>query len=121
MHQRHHRHRKFPLHAYGLFCALLVGCSSPGGNYDLGQADAQIGGLISDYPALQKQLEEIRVNIRQAENALREKEATIDNLAKAVTRAQDKADSRLTLIWKLTSGLLGILLAVGAYIAWKLK
>jgi len=66
-------------------------------------------------------LEQIRKNIRQAEKAIQEKEATIDNLSKAVTRAQEKADSRLGTIWKLTSGLLGILLAVGAYLAWKLK
>jgi hypothetical protein len=66
-------------------------------------------------------LELIRENIRQAEMALQGKQETIDTLSKAVTRAQEKADTRLATIWKLTSGLLGILLAVGAYLAWKLK
>ena len=80
-----------------------------------------MGGLIEDNPKLRHELESIRVFIRQAEQDLQSKEAIIDNLSKAVTRAQEKADSRLATIWKLTSGLLGILLAVGAYLAWKLK
>lgn len=87
----------------------------------MGKADAQIGGLIADYPGMREELEQIRENIKRAEVALQERQAVIDNLSKAVTRAQEKADSRLATIWKLTSGLLGILLAVGAYLAWKLK
>lgn len=70
---------------------------------------------------MRKELEQIRENIKRAEVALQEKQGTIDTLSKAVTRAQEKADTRLATIWKLTSGLLGILLAVGAYLAWKLK
>lgn len=80
-----------------------------------------MGGLIADYPGLKNELEGIRGNIRMAEKELQQKEETINTLTKAVTRAQEKADSRLATIWKLTSGLLGILLVVGGYLFWKLK
>ena len=112
---------KLRLHSYGLFCAFLVGCSSPSGNYNLGKADAQIGGLIADYPGIRKELEQIRGNVRDAETALREKEVVIDTLSKTIAKEQEKSDSRLVTIWKLTSILLGILLVVGVFIAWKLK
>lgn len=109
------------LHAYGIFCALLIGCSTPSGNYNLGKADAQIGGLIADYPGIREELEQIRANVREAETALKEKEVVIETLSKAVVKEQVKSDSRLVTIWKLTSILLGILVVVGTFIAWKLK
>lgn len=87
----------------------------------MGKADAQVGGLIADYPGIKTELESIRENIRLAEKELQSKEEIIDTLSKAVTRAQEKADGRLATIWKLTSALLGILLVLGAYLAWKLK
>lgn len=80
-----------------------------------------MGGLIEENPKLRHELESIRSFIRDAEKELQAKEETIDTLSKAVTRAQEKADSRLATIWKLTSGLLGILLVVGGYLFWKLK
>lgn len=109
------------LHAYGLLCALLVGCSSPSGNYNLGKADAQIGGLIADYPGISKELEQIRANVRDAETALREKEVIIATLSKSVAKEEERAQSRLITIWKLTSALVAILLVVGLFLAWKLK
>jgi len=112
---------KLRLHAYGLFCALLVGCSSPSGNYNLGKADAQIGGLIADYPGLKNELEQIRNNVRDAETSLREKEVIIATLSKSVAKEEERAQSRLVTIWKLTSALVGILLVVGLFLAWKLK
>jgi hypothetical protein len=87
----------------------------------LGQADAQIGGLIDDHPGLKNELEQIRTNVRQAETALREKEVIIETLSKTVAKEQEKSESRLITIWKLTSILLGILVVVGTFIAWKLK
>jgi uncharacterized Tic20 family protein len=45
----------------------------------------------------------------------------IDTLSKSIAKEQEKSDSRLVMIWKLTSILLGILLVVGVFIAWKLK
>ena len=119
--QRRYSRHKLRLHAYGLLCALLAGCSSPSGNFDLGRADAQIGGLIGEYPEMRKQLEEIRGNIQKAELSLREKEKTIDTLSQTIAREQQKSETRLALIWKLTSGLLGILVVGGVYLAWKLR
>jgi prefoldin subunit 5 len=87
----------------------------------LGKADAQIGGLIADYPGIREELEQIRANVREAETALKEKEVVIETLSKAVVKEQVKSDSRLVTIWKLTSILLGILVVVGTFIAWKLK
>jgi outer membrane murein-binding lipoprotein Lpp len=109
------------LHAYCIFCALLIGCSSPGGNYDLGKADAQIGGLVASHPELAKELNAIRTNLKAAEVALQSKEKTIDNLSEVVALEREKSTNRLTMIWKLTSILLGILLIVGTFIAWKLR
>ena len=109
------------LYTYGLFCALLIGCSSPSGNYNLGKADAQIGGLIADYPGIAKELEQIRANVRYAETALREKEVIIATLSKSVAKEEERAQSRLITIWKLTSALVGILLVVGLFLAWKLR
>jgi len=87
----------------------------------LGKADAQIGGLIADYPGIRKELEQIRANVRQAETSLREKEVIIATLSKSVAKEEEKAQSRLITIWKLTSALVGILLVVGLFLAWKLK
>jgi prefoldin subunit 5 len=87
----------------------------------LGQADAQLGGLIHENPALKSQLEQIRTNVREAETALKEKEAIIETLSKTVAKEQEKSESRLVTIWKLTSILLGILVVVGVFIAWKLR
>jgi hypothetical protein len=115
--------RKYKLRLYlnGLLCSLLIGCSSPSGSYDLGKADAQLGGLIDDHPAIRKELEEIRVNVQKAESALKEKEKIIEALSQTVAKEQQKADSRLLWIWKLTSVLVGILLVVGLFLAWKLR
>ena len=109
------------LHTYGLLCALLIGCSTPSGNYNLGKADAQLGGLIADYPGISKELEQIRQNVRDAEIALKEKEVVIATLSKSVAKEEERAQSRLVTIWKLTSVLVGILLVVGTFIAWKLR
>ena len=109
------------LYTYCLFCSLLIGCSTPSGNYNLGKADAQIGGLIDDNPSIRKELEQIRDNVRLAETALKEKEIVIDTLAQTISREQQKSESRLATIWKLTSILLGILVVVGTFVAWKLK
>jgi len=87
----------------------------------LGKADAQIGGLIDDNPSMRKELEQIRDNVRLAETALKEKEVVIDTLAQTISREQQKSESRLATIWKLTSILLGILVVVGTFVAWKLK
>ena len=108
-------------HTYGLLCAFLIGCSTPSGNYNLGKADAQLGGLIADYPGIRKELEQIRNNVRDAEIALKEKEVVIATLSKSVAKEEERAQSRLVTIWKLTSVLVGILLVVGVFIAWKLK
>jgi len=56
-----------------------------------------------------------------AEDELKQKEATIDRLAKVVDLEREKSQERLLLIWKLTSGILGLLLVVGIYLTWKLK
>lgn len=56
-----------------------------------------------------------------AQDELKQKEATIDKLAKVVDLEREKSQERLLLIWKLTSGILALLLVVGTYIAWKLK
>ena len=112
---------KFRLYTYCLFCALLIGCSTPSGNYNLGKADAQLGGLIAEYPAISKELEQIRANVRDAEIALKEKEVVIATLSKSVAKEEERAQSRLVTIWKLTSVLVGILLVVGVFIAWKIN
>jgi hypothetical protein len=112
---------KFRLHTYGLLCAFLIGCSTPSGNYNLGKADAQLGGLIADYPGIAKELEQIRANVRDAEIALKEKEVVIATLSKSVAKEEERAQSRLVTIWKLTSVLVGILRVVGVFIAWKIK
>lgn len=116
-----YRKHQLRLYTHGLFCALLVGCSSPSGNYNLGKADAQIGGLMADYPGIRKELEQIRNNVRDAETSLREKEVIIATLSKSVAKEEERAQSRLVTIWKLTSALVGILLVVGIFLAWKLK
>lgn len=121
MHKLNGWTRIFSLHTYGLLCAILVGCSTPSGNYNLGKADAQIGGLIEDHPGLKNELEQIRNNVRHAETALREKEVIIATLSKSVAKEEERAQSRLITIWKLTSALVGILLVVGVFLAWKLK
>ncbi len=56
-----------------------------------------------------------------AQRELAEKEKTIDNLAQSLREQEQKAKERLTTIWKLTSAILGLLLVVGGYLAWKLK
>jgi len=119
--QRQRIRSQLRLYTYGLLCAILAGCSSPSGNYNLGKADAQIGGLIADYPGLKNELEQIRNNVRDAEIALREKEVIIATLSKSVAKEEERAQSRLVTIWKLTSALVGILLVVGLFLAWKLK
>ncbi|NBV78008.1 hypothetical protein EBR66_07620 [bacterium] len=87
----------------------------------MGKADAQIGGLIEDHPGIRRELEQIRANVRDAETALREKEVVIQTLSKTVAKEEQKAESRLVMIWKLTSALVGILLVIGTYLAWKLR
>ncbi|NDD67656.1 hypothetical protein EBZ35_08450 [bacterium] len=87
----------------------------------MGQADAQVAGLIEENPKIKHELESIRVFIKQAESDLQDKEKTIDTLSQTVAKEQEKAETRLVLIWKLTSILLGILVVGGIYIAWKLR
>jgi peptidoglycan hydrolase CwlO-like protein len=116
-----HRH-KLQLHAYSILCAgLISGCATGGGSFNLGQADAQISNLAQDYPEIAKQLQQIRIGVDAAQRELAEKEKTIDNLAQSLREQEQKAKERLTTIWKLTSAILGLLLVVGGYLAWKLK
>ena len=113
---------KLFLYAYSLFCfSSIVGCSSPGGSYNLGQADAQISGLEARFPELRKDLTSIRDNLIAANQQIQQKEASIVTLTKMLDSAQEQSKSRLLWIWKLTSGLLSLLLVVGIYLAWKLK
>ena len=110
------------LYAYSLLCALLIsGCAQTGGNYNLGQADAQISEIAKSYPELGDDLKKIRNNLSDASKALSQKEETIDRLTKMLNLEQDKSKDRLIWIWKLTSAVLGLLLVVGIYISWKLK
>ena len=110
------------LYAYSLLCAFLIsGCANTGGSFDLGQADAQIAQIAREYPDLAPRLVEIRAGVMSAEDELKQKEATIDRLAKVVDLEREKSQERLLLIWKLTSGILGLLLVVGIYLTWKLK
>ena len=113
--------RNLSLYAYCVLCSFLVGCASTGGNYDLGKADAQIVSLEQRYPALSKDLTEIKANLSSASKAISEKEVTIDYLTKMLDTEQDKSKTRLLWIWKLTSAMLLLLIVVGAYLAWKLK
>ena len=113
---------KLFLYAYGLFCfSSLVGCSSPGGSYNLGQADAQISGLQASHPELRKDFTSIRNNLIAANEQIQQKEASIATLTKMLDSIQEESKSRLLWIWKLTSVVLSLLLAVGIYLAWKLK
>ena len=109
------------LYAYCVLCSFLVGCASTGGNYNLGKADAQIVSLEQRYPALTKDLTEIKGNLSSASKAISEKEITIGHLTKMLDAEQDRSKSRLVWIWKLTSAVLLLLIVVGAYLAWKLK
>jgi hypothetical protein len=77
--------------------------------------------LIADYPGIAKELEQIRANVQDAEIALKEKEVVIATLSSSVAKEEERAQSRLVTIWKLTSVLVGILLVVGVFIAWKIK
>jgi len=113
---------KLQLHAYGILCAgLISGCATGGGSFNLGQADAQISNLAQDYPEIAKQLQQIKIGVDAAQRELADKEKTIDNLAQSLREQEQKAKERLTTIWKLTSAILGLLLVVGGYLAWKLK
>jgi hypothetical protein len=56
-----------------------------------------------------------------AQADLASKEKTIDSLAKSLENEQEKSQSRLLLIWKLTSGILGLLLVLGLFLSWKLR
>ena len=123
MFQFRHRRRRynFSLYAYCVLCSFLVGCASTGGNYNLGKADAQIVSLEQRYPALSKDLTEIKANLSSASKAISEKEITIGYLTKMLDTEQDKSKTRLLWIWKLTTVVLSLLIVVGAYLAWKLK
>lgn len=116
------RKHSIPLHAYSLLCAFLIsGCAQTGGNYNLGQADAQISEIAKSYPELGDELQKIKNNLSDASKALTQKEETIDKLTKMLDLEQDKSKERLIWIWKLTSAVLLLLLVTGTYIAWKLK
>ena len=113
---------KLQLHAYSILCAgLISGCATGGGSFNLGQADAQISNLEQDYPEIAKQLAKIREGVNAAQAEIAEREKTIDHLAQSLREQEEKAKARLTTIWKLTSAILGLLLIVGGYLAWKLK
>lgn len=77
--------------------------------------------LEQRYPALAKDLAEIKANLSSASKAISEKEVTIGYLTKMLDTEQDKSKTRLLWIWKLTSAMLLLLIVVGAYLAWKLK
>jgi hypothetical protein len=77
--------------------------------------------LEQRYPALSKDLTEIKANLSSASKAISEKEITIGYLTKMLDTEQDKSKTRLLWIWKLTSAMLLLLIVVGAYLAWKLK
>jgi len=77
--------------------------------------------LEQRYPALAKDLTEIKANLSSASKAISEKEVTIGYLTKMLDTEQDKSKTRLLWIWKLTSAMLLLLIVVGAYLAWKLK
>lgn len=100
---------------------ILGGCSTTSGNYDLGRADAQIETLSSRYPELAQELRDIRASLKAASDVIAEKEKTIDILAKKAEEYEKKSEKRLSLIWKLTSAILALVLGSGAYLAWKLK
>ena len=87
----------------------------------MGRADAQIANLEEKYPEIANQLGEIRSNLRVAQDAIAQKEQTIDLLAKRLDETQKMADKRLLWIWKLTTATLSLLLVAGGYIFWKLK
>ena len=113
---------KLFLYAYSIFCfSGIIGCSTPGGSYNLGQADAQISGLQTSHPELRKSLTSIRDNLIAANEQIQQKEASIATLTKMLDSAQEQSKSRLLWIWKLTSVVLSLLLVVGIYLAWKLK
>jgi len=77
--------------------------------------------LVASHPEIANELNAIRANLKAAEVALQSKEKTIDNLSQVIALEREKANGRLTTIWKLTSILLGILLIVGTFIAWKIR
>ena len=115
---------KHLLHPYGILCAGIValsGCSTTSGNYDLGRADAQIETLSERYPDLAQELKDIRASLKAASDVLAEKEKTIASLAKRADDYEQKSEHRLTIIWKLTSVILTLSIAVGGYLIWKLK
>lgn len=87
----------------------------------MGRADAQIADLEERFPEIAAQLGEIRSNLKIAQDAITQKEQTIDLLAKRLDETQKKADARLLWIWKLTTATLSLLLVAGGYIFWKLK
>ena len=111
------------LYSYGILCSgvILSGCSTTGGNYDLGRADAQIQTLSERNPELAEELRKIRDSLKSASDVIAEKEKTIDSLAKRADDYEKKSEQRLALIWKLTSAILALTLGAGAYLAWKLK
>ena len=121
--QRRHRTSKIVFYSYLVLCAglILSGCSTTSGNYDLGRADAQIETLSSRYPELAQELRDIRASLKSASDVISEKEKTIGILAKKAEEYEKKSEKRLSLIWKLTSAILALVLGSGAYLAWKLK
>lgn len=115
------RHHLLRLYAYGVLCAILTGCATTGGNFDLGRADAQVETLKEQYPELADKLAGLRENIKSAQDEIARQEGTIDKLTKLLETSEQKATQRLIRIWQLTSALLSILLVVGVFIAWKLR
>lgn len=116
--QRNHLLR---LYAYGVLCAILTGCATTGGNFDLGRADAQVQTLAEQHPELAERLTALRENIKSAQDEIARQETTIDKLSRLLETSEQKATQRLIRIWQLTSALLSILLVVGVFIAWKLR
>lgn len=115
------RNHFLQLYAYGVLCAILTGCATTGGNFDLGQADAQVQTLSEQHPELAEKLAALRENIRSAQSEIARQETTIDKLSRLLETSEQKATQRLIRIWQLTSALLSILLVVGVFIAWKLR
>lgn len=109
------------LYAHGVLCAILTGCATTGGNFDLGRADAQVQTLAEQHPELAEKLGALRENIKSAQDEIARQETTIDKLSRLLETSEQKSTQRLIRIWQLTSALLSILLVVGVFIAWKLR
>ena len=114
-------HHFLRVYAYSLLCAILTGCATTSGNFDLGRADAELEDIARENPELAPKLMDLRANIQSAKDTIAQSQLTIDRLSKLLDASEQKSTQRLIRIWQLTSALLSILLVVGIFIAWKLR